>query len=82
MILLTEYLAAHDLYLVVPILDGHPSQDTEFLFSNELDQLEFIRFYMKNPTAAHFSYEARMQGMAELDQSKMFYDMTGAGYYE
>lgn len=61
--LLTEYLEEHDLYLVIPVHNGKPDKENEFLFDNEDDQEEFIYFYFINPFAAIFAYHTRVNGM-------------------
>lgn len=75
MLLLTEYLEDHDLYMVIPVFDGKPSPDEEYMFSTEEDQKEFIDYYMKNPFSAVFAYNLRI----ENSQDETFYNMAG-GY--
>lgn len=64
MLVVSEYVEQHDLYIVVPVLDGHLSPDMEYVFASEEDQLEFINSYMRNPSTTHFAYEARMRAQA------------------
>lgn len=54
--LLTEYLPEHDLYLVIPVINGNPDPEREFVFDNPEEQRFFIRAFFINEAAAVFAY--------------------------
>ena len=56
--LTVEYLQEYNLYLVIPVLNGRESEDTEYVFHNVLEAKNFIDCYYKNPCLAHFAYTA------------------------
>lgn len=55
-LLLTETIPSENLFLVIPVLNGKPSPDVEFVFEDEGEQQAFIHAYMVNPHAAVFAY--------------------------
>lgn len=57
--LLTQYLAEHDVYMVIPVVNRRPDDNTEYVFADEKTQLEFIQAYNLNPYAAHFAYHCK-----------------------
>lgn len=57
----TEYLVEHNIYVVSLIVDGKKSKDVEFFFTTEDQQLEFIAAFFRNPMAAYFAYNRRVE---------------------
>lgn len=61
-LLLVEYLHAHGLYMIMPVLGNRPCQQ-EYMFSNYLDAKQFIDSWQINATATHFAYEIKERNM-------------------
>lgn len=66
--LLTEYLPDHNLYLAIPIVDGHPGK-TECVFTTQEQLALFVTMYFRNPVAALFAYYQHEENQAKIEQA-------------
>lgn len=61
--LVTEYIASHDVYIVTPV-HADKSLGQEFIFADAYEQECFVYAFFRNPMAAVFAYNT----MRELDK--------------